>query len=59
MNSLKHLGVPIVAMGTIDEPDEVLRWRGGGVVRSVYLRDDRWSAPSWPVTSGRPGSTTR
>ena len=25
MNSLKHLGVPIVALGTIDEPDEVLR----------------------------------
>ena len=41
MNSLKHLGVPIVAMGTIDEPDEVLRWQGAGGLRSVYLRDGR------------------
>ena len=39
MNSLKHLGVPIVAMGTIEEPDEVLRWQHGGDLRSVYLRD--------------------
>jgi len=39
MNSLKHLGVPIVAMGTIEEPDEVLRWQQGGDLRSVYLRD--------------------
>ena len=41
MNSLKHLGVPIIAMGTIDEPDEVLRWQRGGSLRSVYLRDGR------------------
>ena len=41
MNSLKHLGVPIVAMGTIDRPDEVLRWQHGGDLRSVYLRDER------------------
>jgi len=41
MNSLKHLGVPIVAMGTIDEPDEVLRWQRDGSQRSVYLRDGR------------------
>ncbi|MGO8870103.1 MAG: FAD-dependent oxidoreductase [Acidimicrobiales bacterium] len=41
MNSLKHLGVPIVAMGTIDKPDEALRWQGGGALRSVYVRDDR------------------
>jgi NAD(P)H-nitrite reductase large subunit len=39
MNSLKHLGVPIVAMGTIEEPDEILRWQQGGDLRSVYLRD--------------------
>jgi NAD(P)H-nitrite reductase large subunit len=39
MNSLKHLGVPIVAMGTIDAPDEVLRWESKGALRSVYLRD--------------------
>lgn len=38
MNSLKHLGVPIVAMGTIDSPDEVLRWDSGDHLRSVYLR---------------------
>jgi NAD(P)H-nitrite reductase large subunit len=41
MNSLKHLGVPIVAMGTIDEPDEVLRWQRDGNLRAVYLRDGR------------------
>ncbi len=41
MNSLKHLGVPIVAMGTISEPDEVLRWQSQGNLRSVYLRDGR------------------
>ncbi|HEY5121825.1 MAG TPA: FAD-dependent oxidoreductase [Acidimicrobiales bacterium] len=40
MNSLKHLGIPIVAMGTIDAPDEVLRWESGSELRSVYLRDD-------------------
>lgn len=38
MNSLKHLGIPIVAMGTLDEPDEIIRWRTHGVLRSVYLR---------------------
>jgi NAD(P)H-nitrite reductase large subunit len=41
MNSLKHLGVPIVAMGTIDEPDEVLRWQRDRNLRSIYLRDGR------------------
>ena len=40
MNSLKHLGIPIVAMGTTDEPDEVLRWESGSALRSVYLRND-------------------
>ncbi|HEY4947299.1 MAG TPA: FAD-dependent oxidoreductase, partial [Acidimicrobiales bacterium] len=40
MNSLKHLGVPIVSIGTTDAPDEVLRWQEGGDVRTVYLRDD-------------------
>ena len=38
MNSLKHLGVPIVAIGTTDAPDEILRWQSGGNLRSVYLR---------------------
>jgi NAD(P)H-nitrite reductase large subunit len=41
MNSLKHLGIPIVAMGTIDQPDEVLRWESGGALRSIYLRDGK------------------
>ncbi len=41
MNSLKHLGVPIVAMGTIDGPDEVLRWQRDRNLRSIYLRDGR------------------
>jgi len=41
MNSLKHLGVPIVSIGTTDSPDDVLRWEDGGDLRSVYLRDDR------------------
>lgn len=41
MNSLKHLGIPIVAMGSIDQPDDILRWEGGGALRSVYLRGGR------------------
>jgi NAD(P)H-nitrite reductase large subunit len=41
MNSLKHLGVPIVAMGTIESPDEVLRWQEGADLRAIYLRDDK------------------
>gem|GEM_PF-145119 len=40
MNSLKHLGVPIVSIGTTDAPDEILRRQEGGDVRTVYLRDD-------------------
>lgn len=38
MNSLKHLGVPIVTIGTTDAPDEILRWQSNGALRSVYLR---------------------
>lgn len=41
MNSLKHLGIPIVAMGTTDDPDEVLRSDERGNLRSVYLRAGR------------------
>jgi len=41
MNSLKHLGIPIVSIGSIDAPDEILRWRDGAHLRAVYLRDDR------------------
>ena len=43
MNSLKHLGVPIVTIGSIDGADEVLRWEHRGDLRAVYLRDDRIS----------------
>lgn len=38
MNSLKHLGIPIVAIGSIDDPDDVLRFEAEGIVRSIYLR---------------------
>ncbi len=41
MNSLKHLGVPIVAMGTIEGSDDVLQRRGPGTLRTVYLRAGR------------------
>ena len=39
MNSLKHLGVPVVAIGTTKGAEEVLRHRHAGTVRAVYLRD--------------------
>ena len=39
MNSLKHLGVPIVAIGTTENPEEILRWQHNGALRSIYLRD--------------------
>jgi len=39
MNSLKHLGVPIVAIGTTENPESILRWQHNGAVRSIYLRD--------------------
>ena len=32
------LGVPIVAIGTTEAPEEILRWQHNGAVRSVYLR---------------------
>jgi nitrite reductase (NADH) large subunit len=41
MNSLKHLGVPVIAMGTTRDPYEVLRAVDGRGVRSVYVRDGR------------------
>lgn len=40
-NSLKHLGVPIIAMGSIEKPDEVLRHQDLDGLRSVYLRAGR------------------
>lgn len=41
LNSLKHLGVPVVAVGTTAAADEILRWQDGDVLRSVYLTDGR------------------
>ncbi len=40
MNSLKHLGLPIVAVGGM-EGDEVLRMRRGDTLRKVYLENNR------------------
>jgi nitrite reductase (NADH) large subunit len=40
MNSLKHLGLPILAVGVM-EGDEVLRVRRGDVLRKVYLIDNQ------------------
>ncbi len=40
MNSLKHLGLPIVAVGAM-EADDVLRVRRGEALRKVYLKDDQ------------------
>lgn len=38
MNSLKHLGVPVVAMGTTEGANDVVRTRRGDALRTVYLR---------------------
>ena len=40
MNSLKHLGLPIMAVGAMEGPDE-LRWRDGDDLRKVFLDDGR------------------
>jgi nitrite reductase (NADH) large subunit len=40
MNSLKHLGLQIMAVGR-KEGDEVLRYRRGEVLRTIYLEDNR------------------
>jgi len=40
MNSLKHLGLPIMAVGAMDGVDE-LRWRDGDALRKVFLDDGR------------------
>jgi nitrite reductase (NADH) large subunit len=39
MNSLKHLGVPIIAVGRME--GEELRIRQDGILRKLYLQDDR------------------
>ena len=40
MNSLKHLGLPIMAVGAMEGPDE-LRWRDGDELRKVFLDGGR------------------
>ena len=40
MNSLKHLGIPIVSIGAMDGED-VLRWTDGDALRTVWLNDGR------------------
>jgi NAD(P)H-nitrite reductase large subunit len=40
MNSLKHLGLPIMAVGAMEGADE-LRWRDGDTLRKVFLEDGR------------------
>lgn len=40
MNSLKHLGVPVMAVGAM-EGEEELRWRRGDVLRKVFLCEGR------------------
>jgi NADPH-dependent 2,4-dienoyl-CoA reductase/sulfur reductase-like enzyme len=40
MNSLKHLGIPVVAVGAADGEEE-LRWRHGKALRKVFLTDGR------------------
>jgi NAD(P)H-nitrite reductase large subunit len=40
MNSLKHLGVPVVSVGAMDG-ERLLRWRHGSALRKVWLVDDR------------------
>jgi NAD(P)H-nitrite reductase large subunit len=40
MNSLKHLGLPIMAVGAMEGAEE-LRWREGDVLRKVFLTDGR------------------
>lgn len=39
MNSLKHLGLPIIAVG-LKEGDEILRTRWNGGMRTLYLKDN-------------------
>ncbi len=39
MNSLKHLGVPVVAAGAVNG-EEVLRWRCGDRLRQLVVDDD-------------------
>jgi nitrite reductase (NADH) large subunit len=40
MNSLKHLGLPVMAVGAMQGQEE-LRWRRGDVLRKLFLDDGR------------------
>jgi len=40
MNSMKHLGLPIIAVGEA-EGERELRWRQGDQLRKIFLTDDR------------------
>jgi NAD(P)H-nitrite reductase large subunit len=40
MNSLKHLGLPIMACG-LKDGDDVLRVRRNGTLRTLYVQEDR------------------
>lgn len=40
MNSLKHLGLPVMAVG-LKEGDEVLQEKRNGNLRTIYLKDNR------------------
>jgi NAD(P)H-nitrite reductase large subunit len=40
MNSLKHLGLPIMAVG-LKEGDEILQEKRNGSLRTIYLKDNR------------------
>ena len=40
MNSLKHLGLPIMAVG-LKEGDEILQDRRNGNLRTIYIKDNR------------------
>jgi NAD(P)H-nitrite reductase large subunit len=40
MNSLKHLGIPIMVVGA-REGDEALHWRRGDTLRKIFLTDGR------------------
>ena len=40
MNSLKHLGLPIMAVG-LKDGDEILQEKHKGKLRTVYLKDER------------------
>lgn len=40
MNSLKHLGIPVMAVGA-SSGDEVLSWRRGDTLRKIFLTEGR------------------